>query len=278
MVRDRESGAFRGYGFINYDSRDAAETAIRKMDGQILLGKPLRVNVPRASNSGPGGRDDGRGGGYGGRGFGPRDIRPPLRRAYSPPVRRRRSRSPFRGGSPMRNSGPDDDYVPRRPPSRSRSPPPSADGDRHRGRDHHRGSFRTHGQNHGTGDLRSKLDGDRQQKGDLLEKLEELEDQARQDSQTEQALREELERLESKLASVEAARERQVELLGQLQGALLQTQEGKKHVDKLEAQVKEAREELYGLESNLQDLIATASDVVEAAVGGSPRDTLAAAE
>ena len=44
MITDRETGRFRGFGFIEMDDEEA-DTAISKMDGVEFGGRALRVNV-----------------------------------------------------------------------------------------------------------------------------------------------------------------------------------------------------------------------------------------
>jgi RNA recognition motif-containing protein len=52
VVNDRETGRSRGFGFVEMDE-DAADKAIRGLDGQDLDGRTLRVNEaqqkPRSS-------------------------------------------------------------------------------------------------------------------------------------------------------------------------------------------------------------------------------------
>lgn len=62
IVTDRETGRSRGFGFIEYESRDAAEQAITARHGATLDGKQLAVNEARPKEGGAGG-----GGGGGGR-------------------------------------------------------------------------------------------------------------------------------------------------------------------------------------------------------------------
>ena len=82
---DRETGRARGFAFVEFADRSAAEEAIRKLDGQLLMGRPLAVSEARArEDRGPGGPPrpsggyggprpggfSGPGGGGGGGGFG----------------------------------------------------------------------------------------------------------------------------------------------------------------------------------------------------------------
>jgi cold-inducible RNA-binding protein len=63
---DRETGRARGFAFVEFADRTAAEEAIRKLDGQLLMGRPLAVSEARAREErGPGGPPR-PSGGYGG--------------------------------------------------------------------------------------------------------------------------------------------------------------------------------------------------------------------
>ena len=53
---DRETGRARGFAFVEYAERPAAEEAIKKFDGQLFMGRPLAVSEARArEDRGPGG-------------------------------------------------------------------------------------------------------------------------------------------------------------------------------------------------------------------------------
>ncbi len=52
MITDRETGRFRGFGFIEMDDEEAGK-AISKLDGVEFGGRALRVNEARER---PGGR------------------------------------------------------------------------------------------------------------------------------------------------------------------------------------------------------------------------------
>jgi RNA recognition motif-containing protein len=62
LVTDRDTGRSRGFAFVELASNDAAQKAIQEMNGALLDGRPLRVNLAEA-------RRDSRGGGGGGGGF-----------------------------------------------------------------------------------------------------------------------------------------------------------------------------------------------------------------
>jgi|SRR5262245_31872266 RNA recognition motif-containing protein len=59
LVTDRDTGRSRGFAFVEMTSADAAQKAIQEMNGALLDGRPLRVNLAEA-------RRDTRGGGGGG--------------------------------------------------------------------------------------------------------------------------------------------------------------------------------------------------------------------
>jgi RNA recognition motif-containing protein len=70
MVTDRETGRPRGFGFVTMGTAEEAQQAIAGMDGQMLDGRPLRVNQaddrPKTGGGGGGGGFRGGGGGGGG--------------------------------------------------------------------------------------------------------------------------------------------------------------------------------------------------------------------
>jgi RNA recognition motif-containing protein len=75
-VADRDvPGKNRGFGFVEYDSETAAETAIREMNGKQINGRTLNVresDETRRFGGGAGGGGGGRGGFGGGGGGGDR--------------------------------------------------------------------------------------------------------------------------------------------------------------------------------------------------------------
>jgi RNA recognition motif-containing protein len=64
IVKDRDTGRSRGFGFVTMGSEDQARKAIEAMNGAMLDGRPLKVNEAQERTGGGGG------GGGGGRGFG----------------------------------------------------------------------------------------------------------------------------------------------------------------------------------------------------------------
>jgi cold-inducible RNA-binding protein len=65
---DRETGQPRGFAFVTMGSAQEANEAISQLNGQMLDGRPLRVN--EAQERPPRGGGGGGGGGYGGGGGG----------------------------------------------------------------------------------------------------------------------------------------------------------------------------------------------------------------
>ena len=61
VVMDRDTGRSRGFAFVEMASNDAATKAIQAMDGQVLDGRSVRVNLAEPRRTGGGG-----GGGGGG--------------------------------------------------------------------------------------------------------------------------------------------------------------------------------------------------------------------
>jgi RNA recognition motif-containing protein len=70
VITDRETGRSRGFGFVEMDNDQEAQTAIDNLNGTPFRGRPLTVNEarPREDRGGGGGGGGGRGGYGGGRG------------------------------------------------------------------------------------------------------------------------------------------------------------------------------------------------------------------
>jgi len=70
LLRDRETGRSRGFGFVTYGSQPEADNAISNMNEQELEGRRIKVNLanarPSGGGGGGGGGSYGGGGGYGG--------------------------------------------------------------------------------------------------------------------------------------------------------------------------------------------------------------------
>lgn len=76
IIRDRDSGRSKGFGFVEMPADTEADEAIRRFNGQDFEGRPLTVSEarpqtdrPRTGGGGGGGfsRGGGGGGGFGGR-------------------------------------------------------------------------------------------------------------------------------------------------------------------------------------------------------------------
>jgi RNA recognition motif-containing protein len=65
VVKDRETGRSRGFGFATFDNDADAEKAIADLDGKEFHGRVISVSVAQPREGGAGG---GNGGGYGGGG------------------------------------------------------------------------------------------------------------------------------------------------------------------------------------------------------------------
>lgn len=76
VVTDRETGRSKGFGFVEYETEDAAQAAINGMNGKEIAGRPVNVSEarpqtdrPRTGGGGGGFRRGPRPGGGGGGGF-----------------------------------------------------------------------------------------------------------------------------------------------------------------------------------------------------------------
>jgi cold-inducible RNA-binding protein len=69
VIRDRESGRSKGFGFVEMSSSEEANAAINMLHGKDFNGRPLTVNLarPREERSGGGFRSGDRRQGGGGR-------------------------------------------------------------------------------------------------------------------------------------------------------------------------------------------------------------------
>ena|SRR5436305_6553899 len=70
VIKDRDSGRSKGFGFVEMGSEQEAQAAITALNGKEIDGRTLAVNEARPKEGGSGGRGKG---GFGGRdrgGFG----------------------------------------------------------------------------------------------------------------------------------------------------------------------------------------------------------------
>ncbi|MBN1633651.1 MAG: RNA-binding protein [Ignavibacteria bacterium] len=47
LIRDNYTKMLKGFGFIEMNDENEAQTAIKNLDGQLFNGRPLSVNVAR---------------------------------------------------------------------------------------------------------------------------------------------------------------------------------------------------------------------------------------
>lgn len=65
VVTDRDTGRSRGFGFVEMATAEATDAAVKKLNGQELDGRTLKVELAKPAGLGGGRRGDGsRGGGY----------------------------------------------------------------------------------------------------------------------------------------------------------------------------------------------------------------------
>lgn len=50
IIKDRETGNSKGFGFVEMDEDEAAEKAIQELDGSALSGRNIKVNQARPRN------------------------------------------------------------------------------------------------------------------------------------------------------------------------------------------------------------------------------------
>jgi RNA recognition motif-containing protein len=53
MIKDRETGQTKGFAFVSMSSQVEAENAIKTMNGKMLDGRDLRVNIARPREETP---------------------------------------------------------------------------------------------------------------------------------------------------------------------------------------------------------------------------------
>ena len=50
VIKDRESGRSKGFGFVNMPNNDEAKKAIENLNGQDMMGRALNVSEARPKN------------------------------------------------------------------------------------------------------------------------------------------------------------------------------------------------------------------------------------
>ena len=70
LPTDKDSGAPKGFGYVQFGSVDEAQVAFDNMNGAVIMGRPVRLDfsTPRPPREDSFGGRGGRGGGRGGRG------------------------------------------------------------------------------------------------------------------------------------------------------------------------------------------------------------------
>jgi RNA recognition motif-containing protein len=63
VIIDRATNRSRGFGFVEMATDEAAETAIKKLNGRDIKGRPIRVNEAQARSGNDRDRRPGGGGG-----------------------------------------------------------------------------------------------------------------------------------------------------------------------------------------------------------------------
>ena len=53
ILKDRETGMSRGFGFVDMDSQEAAETVIAELNGMDFNGRALKINHSRPREARP---------------------------------------------------------------------------------------------------------------------------------------------------------------------------------------------------------------------------------
>jgi len=72
VIKDKFTGISRGFGFVEMETEEGAQEAIRRFNGGQLLGNTLTVNEAKPKKEGDGGRGGGFRGGRSGAGGGRR--------------------------------------------------------------------------------------------------------------------------------------------------------------------------------------------------------------
>jgi RNA recognition motif-containing protein len=55
VITDRDSGRSRGFGFVEFEDPSLNEQAVKKLDGQTLDGREIKVSIAQPKGEGGGG-------------------------------------------------------------------------------------------------------------------------------------------------------------------------------------------------------------------------------
>ena len=53
IIRDRETGRSKGFGFVTFANEDEAEKAIKETEGKDFHGRPIKVNMAKERTDKP---------------------------------------------------------------------------------------------------------------------------------------------------------------------------------------------------------------------------------
>jgi RNA recognition motif-containing protein len=65
VIIDRTTNRSRGFGFVEMATDEAADTAVKTLNGREIKGRAIKVNEAQARTGGGGSGGSGRSGGYG---------------------------------------------------------------------------------------------------------------------------------------------------------------------------------------------------------------------
>lgn len=53
VIMDRHSGRSKGFGFVEFETEEEAQKAVKELNGQEMEGRPLTVNIARPKEDRP---------------------------------------------------------------------------------------------------------------------------------------------------------------------------------------------------------------------------------
>jgi RNA recognition motif-containing protein len=59
VIRDKITGKPRGFAFVTMETKEQGDEAIKNLNGQAIMGRPVKLNEARAREERPFGRRDG---------------------------------------------------------------------------------------------------------------------------------------------------------------------------------------------------------------------------